>query len=288
LELVLRAIQTGRWNERIEEVRHQTDTEKRNDIKMQLPAFMPAGVFNPEQKSVEDLIHFSGIVHFDFDKETTSSKSIAYIKKTLSPHIVFIFKSPSGGNKYKVGILVDRDIKDNHGYRNVWEHLSKDFPAKPDIGAKNINRQCSISYDPDCYINLEATPYIVPPEIDTKPFDLEAFLKSRANSKDMVFKNRKQMIEKCCEWTEKKVGDFAMGNRNNYIFKLSIYLNMFGVSLNDAIDLILERIKYSKMDRKEVYGTIESVYKRYRKSHGCMSMSQGLYVGKNKRTDRLV
>ena len=255
---------------------------------MRLPAFMPAGLFTDNQKTVEDLKAFSGIVHFDFDKESTSGKAIGYIRKNFKDNIVFLFKSPSGGSKYKVGILVDRDIKDNHGYRNVWEHIQKDLPAKPDIGAKNINRQCSISHDPDCYINLEAVPYIVPKEVDTKPFDFEEFLKSRAGFKEMNFKSRKQMVEKCCEWTEKKVGDFVMGNRNNYIFKLSIYLNMFGLSLDDAIDAVLERIKHSKMDRKEVYNTIQSVYRRYHKSHGCINAKQAAYVGKNKTINTMI
>lgn len=241
---------------------------------MKLPCFIPTGVFQPMSKTIDDLVTFSGIVSFDFDNETTSPKAMASIMEKLSEHIVYKYVSPSGGKKFKVGIKIDRmNVSDNYGYRNAWQHIQDLIGVSSDAGTKNINRQSSVSYDPNCYINFDAVPYVIPSHVDTSPFNWEQHIKEKGRTV-MKFKNRREAMEKCCEWTEKSVGDFIKGNRNNYIFKLSVYLNMLGFSEFDAIDSVAERIKHSKMDRREVVRTIESVYRRYRKSHGVVEMER--------------
>lgn len=126
------------------------NSKNKDEVKSNLPIAVFGGEF--EHRSKAGLLKSSGLMILDFDhlidvnkkKEEICSKS----------YVVACFLSPSGdGLKAVVRIP---EVKDDEEYKSYYYGITSEFPELDWSGA-DICRACFYSYDPDIYINREAT-----------------------------------------------------------------------------------------------------------------------------------
>ena len=101
------------------------------------------------------------------------SQSWHGLRQTLcqDPHVVYCFLSPSREG-LKLGVRIE-PIADDVAYKHAWgvvaaTHLDR-YGVTWDPSGKDVSRLCYVSYDPDCYVNLQAEVSPVPPPMVPPP-----------------------------------------------------------------------------------------------------------------------
>ncbi len=159
LKKAIEFIKSDKLKKHIENLRNEPNKAKRQQYKFDnLPCLIFQGLFG--YRNNENLIKPSGMAIMDIDAYDTDLKPI-FEQLKENPHIVAIFKSPSGGLKFVVRIpLVENDKK----YKIVYDQLLEAYSIyspKTDISNKDIARLCFFSYDKDIYVNYDAKEFIV-------------------------------------------------------------------------------------------------------------------------------
>ena len=167
----LEAIRTGACRRKIERllaIHAQGDAEAYRTAKAQLPAFTFGGTFHPS-RAIKHLAQHSGIVHGDLDH----LPNVEATRQTLcqDPHVVYCFLSPSRAG-LKLGVRIT-PVADDAAYKHAWAVVAADQLARYgvtwDPSGKDVSRLCYVSWDPDCYTNLQAEVSPVPPPLVTPP-----------------------------------------------------------------------------------------------------------------------
>jgi hypothetical protein len=132
--------------------------------KNRLPQWTFGGTFAPT-RAKDHLTQHSGLCHADIDHLA----SLAETKRALigDPHVVYCFTSPRGdGLKYGVRIPV---VAGDEAYKEAWGALAaahlQAYGVTWDPSGKDICRLCFVSWDPGCYVNLDAEVYPVSPMV---------------------------------------------------------------------------------------------------------------------------
>jgi len=164
---VLQQIRTGGHRRYVKQLRHTlaTQGEDTYDIaKRRSIAFTPAGTFTARNSA--SLAVPSGCLNLDLDDLTNLDHARATIG--ADPHLVYMFISPSG-HGLKLGMQVS-GYTDAATYRHAWlaveRYLVQTYPAlavNNDSNCKDVSRLCYMSWDPHCYSNPAAVPFLVPP-----------------------------------------------------------------------------------------------------------------------------
>lgn len=240
VQKVLEQIKKGHWKKQIEEVQHHSnngDTNKANDLKLNLPAFTISATYKEKRK--KDNVHsHTGLLHLDYDK----LDNVQEIKTKLieMPYTYSAFISPSGKG-IKVLVRSDNDLSTHtFAFNALRDYYDKVIGISSDKSVKDILRLCFVSNDPDLYLNEDA----------------EVF-------KAQSYPNNETKTQKNMEWvwnyTSKKQ-DFIVGNRNNFIHSYACNANREGCDINEALNYA-----YSYCDRTfgkdEVERAVKSAYK---------------------------
>ena len=103
-----------------------------------------------------EFVH-SGIVQADFDEHDDFDALYQALKK--DPHVVIVFRSPSG--KVKAGFRVDPIPTNREEHRASFFELERychdTYESVMDQSPKALNSFCYLSHDPDVYLNVEAS-----------------------------------------------------------------------------------------------------------------------------------
>jgi len=141
---VLESFKTDKRN--IESIRQ---SENFNEAKRALPLATFGGVFS--YRSNNGLIQGSGLMTIDIDKVDTEATKNKFKNESW---LFSMFTSPSGkGVKLLVKIP---QVKTDKEYKEYYSAFESQFP-EVDSSGKDISRACFFSYDPDIYINKDAT-----------------------------------------------------------------------------------------------------------------------------------
>lgn len=250
LAYVFKRIETGRLNSKdtketikkdIEEARKYinkdgTKNPKYDEIKVRLPSFTVAGTFGKrDKKSIQTYIKYTIL---DIDGVRKSGKSLVALKKEVCniDTTLCCFISPSGDG-LKIIIPIDSE-KEHHEWATtrVMENYSKQLGIKIDPSGTDISRLCYYSYDPNIYVNKNAKTFEISliPDMDTR-------------------------IKTAIRLTEKKQ-TFKEGNRSNFIYSLSSYMNKFGVELGGACHYLIEKYGDKGFDIFEIEKIAKSAY----------------------------
>jgi hypothetical protein len=149
IAFILERIKTGKSKELVEAIRNEKNKEKRDALKIKLPAILFSGTFtNRNAKGLKD---HSGYICLDFDKYETDKKMTADRKKFEKDEYTFsVFTSPSG-NGLKVIVKIP-PVVENH--RDYFIALEKYYNSENfDIACKDVSRVCYESYD-HCYLYM--------------------------------------------------------------------------------------------------------------------------------------
>lgn len=239
VEVALKMVKNGRNKDLIEKIRNEEDHEKRSVLKRKLPVVLFSGKFS-ERNSWSCISH-SGLAVLDFDHVFVAEVMAELID---DPYIMAAWVSPSGdGVKALVKIP-----KENH--IDSFNALLKRYPDA-DKSGRDVSRACFNSFDPNLYYNP-----------DSKLFSEMVKPNNTITHIDNYDQDSHSIYEKLKKWLEGRAEYFSVGNRNNYLYKLSCACNRFGIDKTDAYNwLNYDYVSGSDFTDKELSAVIKSAYK---------------------------
>lgn len=135
----------------VKKLRAEKDPDKRKTLKLSLPCMIPAGMFSDPNDS--SLIHFSGLMSFDFDSVDNPQEMKKQIMKN---RFVFYCGLSTGGNGLFALVAVAHNAIGR--WKEYYDAVVSSFgPATKyvDLKCSNISRKRFYSYDPDGFFNEE-------------------------------------------------------------------------------------------------------------------------------------
>lgn len=153
---VLRMIQEGECQALIEKIREQSDKEERNKLKQQLPAITVSGVFQGGRKQ-QNLLQHTGLLQIDIDAAEDPEATKQQLTSDIHTMVAFISPSSKG---VKLIVRIPRD-KDQHkqSFSYVEAYFLREYGISIDKSCSDVSRLMFLSYDPEIYINEQATPF---------------------------------------------------------------------------------------------------------------------------------
>lgn len=258
----LKGIKEGNWRDEIEWYRQETDKTERESVKKRFPGVTFSGTFK-ERRLDRNLDYYTGVLVIDIDKkdmESTYEEIFECVKRT--PFVFCAFESPSHGIKALAYSEIPAGLHKLY-FRGVEEYFMDQYGIEIDTSGKNPGRLCFISHDPNMYICKGVT-----------PFEVETYApRTFKEEKDRDFRevtgldysqyessyDMEHIMETAKKWTERSMGAYRKGNRNNYVFYLGCILSEAGVDKNSAIDVIFAN--YRSLGLEEVKTTVLSAYR---------------------------
>ena len=247
IAFILDRIKSGKSKELVEAIRNEKNKEKRDALKIKLPAILFSGTFS--NRNAKGLKDHSGYICLDFDKYETDKKMTADRKKFEKDEYTFsVFTSPSG-NGLKVIVKIPPVVENHKDYFIALEkyYNSENF----DIACKDVSRVCYESYDEKIYINTKSKEWNKFDEILGSSF-IE-------NSPIIVLEDENEIISRLIKWFDKNYSMTA--NRNTNLFILASAFNEFGVS-QDSCKYYCQKFIQKDFTEKEIERTIRSAYSK--------------------------
>lgn len=254
LEKLYSFIKNDVWlSQRTMLLRSLDSKEKQNAFKSAELEYVTFGGTFSERKDT-GLLEESGLICIDIDE----IENPAQLKKSIiekSEFLLFAFISPRGnGLKLVFGRDMAFDFKEN--YQSYTHYLMEtfDIPKKSiDQSCASISKACFLCHDPEVYLNPILNQPIGEKEIPflhfekTEEFEEEEGNKVEVNTFELsqfLFKpvtlnfEKRNSIENLvalCRVCIKSNGEFVEGNRHNWILKLALLCNSFGMNKDSAI-----------------------------------------------------
>lgn len=128
------------------------------ELKKRMPAYIPSGVFS--KRNAKSLVEPSNVISIDIDgKDNPSISSTAEMKRLVSQLPFIWYCGDSVGGK---GVFCLIKYEDHTKHKDYFKALQQDFMEIGlviDKGCNDICRLRIVSFDPEPYINEEATVY---------------------------------------------------------------------------------------------------------------------------------
>ena len=247
IAFILERIKTGKSKDLVIAIRNEKNKEKRDALKIKLPAILFSGTFT--NRNAKGLKEHSGYICLDFDKYESDKNMNADRKKFEKDEYTFsVFTSPSG-NGLKVIVKIP-PVVENH--RDYFIALEKYYNSENfDIACKDVSRVCYESYDEKIYINTKSKEWNKFDEILGSSF-IE-------NSPIIVLEDENEIISRLIKWFDKNYSMTA--NRNTNLFILASAFNEFGVS-QDSCKYYCQKFIQKDFTEKEIERTIRSAYSK--------------------------
>jgi len=181
------------YKEQIEHIRSISDEGIQKCLKLQLPVATISGTFAPTCKA-ENLVTHSNLLCIDIDKKDNMDvdwfDDLKHEWHNI-PQILYAGRSIRGKGWFAIF-----HIAYPNKHEAQFEALKRDFANSGliiDKACKNVNRMRFISYDPEPYVNEEATSYT---RVWMEPKPTYHRSCTYSGDKDM------EQVEKCCKLIE--------------------------------------------------------------------------------------
>ena len=264
VSVVLDAIKNGGWKEPTMKVaefvkNNPEDSGGKQDLKGELlPVINFTGTFS--YRNIDKFNGGNGLMIMDYDG-FKDEEEMERMKKTLQgwPDVMAVFKSPSyTGLKALVKIPIIS--KENHeqyrlyylGFGNKWnsEYLEVDDKCT------DISRACYVSYDPDIYINWDS-------DVFDKPLVEEVAVVSDVQAPKFTYEE--DGLEERVKYEKIRGFNFKYQyipeQKNDFIVSISGLCCEYGISVENAIQWILNDYVVDPVEKKENEVRIRSRYK---------------------------
>ncbi len=210
----------------VNRIRTEPDEKKRKELKQQtLPYFTLARL----KDNYRDSKHFLGTQYLSVDFDDVNGRSLELDEKLKADKSVLaFFRSPSDNRK--VIFKLDREITDTADYSNVYKHflqqLTDSYGFKADGSTKDAVREIYLSYDPDIYINPNATPIdtsnIPPVEKKQPTINLKKVGEDDLEYLSSAVEHLKEKIDNYEDWTNCGFALASLGEEGrSYFHELS-------------------------------------------------------------------
>lgn len=209
------------------------------DMKIQLfPMMMPACFCNGEKRK-ENICAYTGLAQTDLDHLGERTEEVMRRLCEL-PEIILAYRSLSGQGIHALyayrltdtspqaasGVFV-RAVRQGNAY------IAREVLADYDAQVENPIQGQNLCHDPQAYFNPDA----VPVEVDLKQPVGERWLRQRVVNDAKVGESQwpagwtadKVMNLACRMVAASRTGDFAVGNRHNFLFRVGCLLAEFGM-----------------------------------------------------------
>lgn len=143
-------IQNGRWRAPIEEVRAETDKEKRKVLKNKLPQITPSGVFLDRKET--GLVQHSGFLLLDFDHVPDVAKKREEI--AADKYVAGTFIS-AGGQGLAVWMKINPD-RHEEAFLSLEKYFYEKYGLVADVARKHVAATRSVSHDTNSTFNSMA------------------------------------------------------------------------------------------------------------------------------------
>lgn len=252
---ILENIQNGTYRNQIVYLRKSIADDKKEAaerIKKSLPAFTPSATFKGGRK-MEFLQEYNSLVVLDIDKLEKQKLAESKAKAIQDQFVYAAFISPSG-NGLKLFVKTD-SAKENHKetFLKLQRYFEELLEVEIDKSGKDITRLCFISFDPELFVNENATIFSTS---ETSTSQVAERSRSTTKNQQPSTDNHNVQYEHCVRFTEKKE-QFTEGNRNNFVFQLANNLNRKGVPEAMALGYILADYNFNDI---EVTKAVQSAY----------------------------
>lgn len=150
---------SDKYKAEIEELRTVEDKNERNRLKKRLPCITVSGIFEPI-RATENLIEYSGLICIDIDgQDNRHIQNFANLKEQIArlDEVLYCGLSASG-NGYFVIIPIQNPKQHREHFKAIQEDFNK-WGIVIDANCKDVTRLRGYSYDPEPYINEDATIY---------------------------------------------------------------------------------------------------------------------------------
>jgi len=260
---ILRDISSDKYKDQVENIRDLIYNDKHSDAdrkKKLLPAFTPSGTFDSGRKA-DKITSYNSHIILDLDKLTKEQLSYAFKRASSTPYTFAAFISPSG-NGLKIIVPVNSTAEHHKlAFQQVCDYYEQALQLVVDPSGKDVSRLCFMSYDPDCYRNINAEPFKINIEQEPEPKKKQDPPKEeQTEPKSEQPSNEEQdwleVFGKCVDFTDRK-SSYSDGNRNNYVHLLACNCNRAGIPENIALGYILQNFD---LDHQEATPTIHSAY----------------------------
>ena len=230
------------YKEQIEFIRSLIDEKLQKRLKLELPQATISGTFAPTCKA-ENLVTHSHLLCVDIDKKDNMNvdwfDDLKHEWRNI-PQILYAGHSIRGKGWFAIFRIA---YPDKH--KDQFEALKRDFANSGliiDEACKNVNRLRTISYNPEPYVNEDATLYtkvwVEPKPIvrDTYSFDCNDDIKH---------------AEQCCQEIARRGIDITAGYNNWFRVGAALAsLGEPGRSLYHLVSLQNEKYRASETDKK--------------------------------------
>jgi hypothetical protein len=266
VEKALAIIKSGKGiAKKIDTLRRETDSKKRDQIKRNLPAVTWSS--QSAQRHTTAVQKCTQIICIDIDKLEMQRLFELYelIPKWECCFAVFI--SPSG-NGLKVLVQCNSSYTTHLEYFIALENLFKNkFDVDIDKSGKDLVRLCFLSHDETMYVNPDATVFDFVKEEITLPVPVATIkYEDKKTAKTDISKLEKQ-FDLCKQWVERKGEIYEPGiENNNYIYLFACSANRFGISADDTKGFV--GANFDEGNSKYIIATIDSAYKHHVAEHG--------------------
>ncbi|EOG6905481.1 DUF3987 domain-containing protein [Flavobacterium psychrophilum] len=248
---ILQDIKNGKYESEINSIRYamQSSKEKQADeLKSELLAFTTSGTFDKQRKS-EFLKTYSQIINLDFDHIPLEELESLVAKINDCKFTLASFISPRGEG-IKVFIKINSNAEKHAiAYNQVANFYKTITGFEFDPKCKDITRLCFVSYDPNTFLNENATIFEVKDEVKEPKAKVENQVTQNLSTDDL--------LDKCLKFTEQKE-QYLNGNRNNFIHLFSSNANRFGIYEADTLNYCITNFD---LDEKEIKNAVNSAYK---------------------------
>ena len=251
---IIQGIKNGRWKDKIENLRKETNPHQFSELKKKLPYFTPSGNFKDHRRP-ENLKDYSYIVHLDFDK--LLDKQLFELKNHLrqDPYVIGFFTSPSA-NGLKVFFKVD-SAQEYHlnAWQQVDDYVFEKTGISSDSSVKDISRCCFISYDKEAYYNENYKIF----QISNKSSEKS---KSKPSTHDLV-------ISPQWVWNHtSNTTTFTTGSRNNYMYRYACSCSNWGIDIESCLSYSKNYEESDFLFETEIKKTIQSAYNKAKHEFG--------------------
>ena len=243
------------------------------------PMLMPAALCKNGRtlESVRELTCFcqADFDHIDPDRLDEARRRIRELKFVVmyhvsmsgnGLHVYYTYQIPNCGLNGKVY---------EQAFRQGNELIANTIPANYDTGVESPTHGSSLCHDPEAWLNPDVEPLKVDMDIDTKKrtkgdriANDEAVTEDKWPScwtAERVFGMAQGMVDKS------RTGEFAHGNRNNYLVALACLLSDYGMKEETAAQL-MEQEYAGQYGEESIPSLVRGCYKTVKKMHGSKAL----------------
>lgn len=255
---------------------------------------LPVALFNGSfsYKDSGSLIQYSNFTALDYDGFSSEERLCGVGRRLMAtPCVYAIYRTPSG-NGLKAIVMHDNGNPQYHGemYARL---LEKFYTPEIDASGSDLARGNYLCYDPYLWMNPNPEPYHF--EHDSRYSAPSSIGQSRkaqckldiGELRDMLSwrpvngkKSDESIMAILGSCWSKKPEMWALGNRANSVFKAASQFCMAGVSIDNALDWLLDAYLKTGLEEEEI---LYQALRGYQNNAGIYGMSRSKFDGYGRR-----